>query len=257
MHSAADSDPELQAILARPGYVDLHSHYIPAVDDGVHTRQEGVELCRGLSGIGFGAIVATPHMRTAMFDNERIELQAHFARFQAACGRDEGMPALGLAAEHFCDDVFWARFERGQVLPYPGERAALIELPVDAIPLGLEERVFRMNLKGVRPVLAHPERYAPLYSRTGAIERLLQQGVLPLLDVMSLEGKYGRRPRKAAERMLAEGVYYAACSDAHKPSDVARVAEGIARLRKRVGEAEAEAMLDERPRRILRGEVDR
>jgi len=77
-----------------------------------------------------------------------------------------------------------------------------------------------------------------------------------LLDVMSLVGKYGRRPRHTAERMLEEGAYFAACSDSHRPADVEQVALGIERLEALLGSDEAHALLDDNPRAILRGEVD-
>jgi protein-tyrosine phosphatase len=114
-----------------------------------------------------------------------------------------------------------------------------------------------MQVAGVRPVIAHPERYSPLFDRTvGPLQRLLEMGVPWLLDLMSLEGKYGRRPKRAAERLLEEGAYYAACSDSHRPEDVATVQRAIERLRALVGDEQAHELIAEHPRAILRGEVD-
>jgi protein-tyrosine phosphatase len=162
------------------------------------------------------------------------------------------MPELGLGAEHFCDDVFWERLQQGRALPYPGDAAALLELPPERIPLGLDARLFQMNVRGIRPVLAHPERYAPLFRNTDALEPMLPN-LLPQLDLMSLTGKYGRRPRKAAERMLEEDIYFLACSDCHDPRDVPLVGEAIERLRELVGAAAAQRLLSEHPRAILEG----
>jgi protein-tyrosine phosphatase len=73
---------------------------------------------------------------------------------------------------------------------------------------------------------------------------------------MSLNGHYGRAPMRAAERMLEEGTYFAACTDAHKPEDVPEVARGIERLRELVGAAEATELLSTNPRHILAGTAD-
>jgi len=78
-------------------------------------------------------------------------------------------------------------------------------------------------------------------------------GVLPLLDLMSLTGKYGRSPRRAAERMLDEGVYFAACTDCHKPADVEIVGEALAKLRKIAGDEELHELCAVGPRSILEG----
>ncbi len=238
------------------GFIDLHCHFIPGVDDGVRTFEEGVRLVTGLAAIGYDMVVATPHIRTAMFDNRKPGLEGAFDEFRRLTSDVPGMPALGLGAEHFFDDVFWQLFCDKQALPYTGGKAALVELPQDSFPMRVEERFFEMNVRGIRPVLAHPERYSPLWKRTDPLDPLLEVGVLPLLDVMSLTGKYGRRPRKAAERMVEEGVYYAACSDAHRPGDAEVVGEAIDRLRRLVGEDETYELLSINPRSILEGTVD-
>lgn len=237
------------------GYVDLHCHYLPGLDDGVRTLEEGVALCQGLHRLGYTRVMATPHIRTAMYENRKPALEAAHARFRDATARTAAMPEMGLGAEHYFDDVFWDLFRHGQAVPYTGGKAALVEFPSQRMPLRVDHRLFEMQVRGVRPVIAHPERYPFLFSGTDALDPLLDVGALPLLDIMSLTGRYGRRPRKAAERMLDEGVYFAACSDAHRPADVDTVAEGIARLRSLVGEAEAEALLGDRPQRILDGNV--
>jgi protein-tyrosine phosphatase len=241
------------------GYIDLHCHYLPSVDDGVRSVADGVELLAGLHRIGFDRVVATPHIRTAMFENRAPALRAAYEAllatpaFRAAAS---SLPQTGLAAEHWCDDVFWSLFIAGESLPYPGGFAALIEFPPEQIPRGLEHRFFDMRRKGITPVIAHPERYTPLFGRTQPIEQLLDTGAIALLDLMSLTGRYGSAPKRAAERMLDEGAYYAACSDSHKPQDVELVADAIARLERLVGRDEARELLVDGPASILAGSID-
>lgn len=238
------------------GYVDLHCHYLPGIDDGVRTMDEGLAVLRGLGRLGFATVIATPHIRTAMFDNRKPGLERAYGELVDILGGLEGVPETGLAAEHYCDDVFWELFTSGQAMPYPGGKAALIEFHYEVWPRRVEDRFFEMNLAGVRPVLAHPERYHALFRDTDPIDPFLELGTCALLDIMSLVGRYGRRTQRAAERMLDEGVYYAACSDSHRPSDVELVERAIARLKKLVGAEEAEELLAENPRRILSGDVE-
>ncbi len=238
------------------GYVDLHCHYLPGIDDGVRTLDEGLALLAGLRDLGYETVVATPHIRTAMFDNRRPGLLRAYEELCDIARGVPGLPETGLAAEHYCDDVFWQLFLAGEAMPYPGGKAALVELHYEVWPMRLEERFFEMQVRGVQPVLAHPERYAALFRATDPLDPMLEVGTVALLDVMALVGRYGRASRRAAERMLDEGVYYAACSDAHRPSDVELVAEAIERLRELCGDEEAEELLAENPRRILAGEVE-
>lgn len=234
-------------------YVDLHCHYVPGIDDGVRTVGEGLELCRGLRRAGFAHVVATPHIRTAMFDNRPEDVAAAFGAFRDRAEGEPELPALDHAAEHFCDDVFAAAFAEGRFVAYPGGHAMLLELPSETVPVRLRQLVFQMRLRGVTPVLAHPERYTAVWRSSDELEELVEAGVLPLLDVMALSERYGREPRRAAERLLDDGLYFAACSDAHKPSDVEVVLDAMARLRRLVGREEADELLGEHPRRVLAG----
>lgn len=238
------------------GYVDLHCHYLPAIDDGVRSLEDGVRLLTGLHGLGYDLVVATPHIRTAMFENRRPGIEAAYASFVELVAGVPGLPDTGLGAEHFCDDVFWTLFQTDGAVVYPGGKAALVEFPAEFVPRRVEERFFEMHVRGVRAVLAHPERYPPFFKSTDGLDPILEVGALPLLDVMSLVGKYGRAPQRAAERMLEEGVYYAACTDCHRPGDVEIVGEAVARLERLVGKEEAVELLGENPRRILEGTAE-
>ena len=78
------------------GYICLHVHYLPGIDDGVRDHEEGVRLCKALYALGFAKLVATPHIRTQMFDNRRAELLETFEAFAAQSGDESDMPELGL-----------------------------------------------------------------------------------------------------------------------------------------------------------------
>lgn len=245
------------------GYLDLHSHWVAAIDDGARTTAESVALLAALHGAGFDTVVATPHMRPGMFDNTRDDLQRAYdatvaaideARARGAC---PPLPQIMLSSEHYFDDVVFQRFLEGRALPYPGGRAALIEFPTRAFPFRVEHRLFDLARKAkLRPVLAHPERYEPVWKDPAVLEPLLDGGVVLLLDVASLAGKYGRTPKRSAEELMDRGYYYAACSDAHKAQDVPDVARGIALLEERWGKEEATFLLAEGPRHILEGRVE-
>jgi protein-tyrosine phosphatase len=235
------------------GFIDLHLHYVPGVDDGVRSLEEGLRLCSALKAIGFERLVTTPHIRGGMFDNRREGLQRAFAEFQQAALAAPNMPIVELSAEHHCDALFLELMQADELLPYPGSRAILIEFGYDSLPLNIEQVAFRLAVKRLRPIIAHPERYAPLFRKTDPIDRLLDQDVGLQLDVMALTGKYGRAPRAAAERMLEEGVYTIAASDAHRPEDVVEVGKAIEKLYKRVGDDEAQLLLADNPRCLLEG----
>jgi protein-tyrosine phosphatase len=238
------------------GYIDLHSHWVAGVDDGARTVDDSHELLAALASVGFSVVCATPHMRPGLFDNTAAELRRAYEATSAALVGRPGLPERMLGSEHFFDDVVYGRLVAGDALPYPGGRSALVELPPRGFPARLDHRFADLRRRGLLPVLAHPERYDPVWKDIAVLEPLLDAGAVLLLDVAALAGKYGRAPRKAAEALLEEGYYFAACSDAHKAKDAADVKQGIALLFERAGREEAEFLLIEGPRRILEGRAD-
>ncbi len=235
--------------------IDLHCHPLPGIDDGVRTAEEGVSLLAGLRSLGIETVVATPHVRPGVWDNRQASRAAAHAvlgvALDAARAAGTPLPHLELAGEHMFDDVLRDLLARGEALTYPGGGAALVEFAYDAIPLRIELQLWRMARSGVRPVLAHPERYVPIQQSDERLEELLGAGVWPVLDTMSLVGAYGRRAQAAATRFLAAGKYVAACSDAHKPADVPVLQEALGVLERLVGADGVRRLWVDGPRRVL------
>lgn len=238
----------------RRALIDLHCHFLPGIDDGAPTAADGIAMLEGLKGLGFSRVVATPHMRAGMFDNEKQGLSAAFESFcPLLAGRD--VPAVELSSEHYFDDQVYTRLLKGEALPYPGERAVLLEFYEMDFPPVVEQRLFDLRRRRLLPVIAHPERYRRFWNHPEVLERLVDQGVATLLDCMALIGKYGRRPQRAAEELLESELYSAACTDLHRPADVALVKRSLELLRKRYGQKEVDFLFVEGPTALLRGQT--
>ncbi len=247
MTSAPSPQPPPNGV--QTGYIDLHCHCVPGVDDGVRTHEEASELLLGLASLGFGQVVATPHMRPGLFDNTRVQLEAAFSELHPSAR----WPALTLACEHYFDGVVFERLLQGNGLPYPGARAVLLEFYDCTFETTVQHRLAQLNRRRMRPVIAHPERYPKLAASPQHVERLLDVGAVLLLDIASLVGHYGRAPRRAAERLLDAGFYAAACSDAHRPRDLPVIAQALDLLAARYGAEEQQRLLCDGPRAILDG----
>ena len=235
------------------GYVDLHCHFIPGIDDGAPTAADGVAMLERLMALGFDTVVATPHMRPGMFDNRREDLEAAFGGFTKSLDGLVPLPRLELSSEHYFDNVVFGRLMDGEGLPYPGSHAVLLEFyEIDFPPL-VEHRLFDLRVRKLLPVIAHPERYRCLWTAPEILERLVDQGTAALLDTAALVGKYGKRPQRCAEELLERGLYHAACSDAHRPDDLTEVAAGMKWIENHYGAAEIEFLFREGPTQLLSG----
>lgn len=234
--------------------IDLHCHFLPGIDDGAPSAADGVAMLEGLAALGFRQVVATPHMRPGMFDNERQGLRDAYERFVPLL-EGRAVPQTALSSEHYFDERVYNRLLNGEALPYPGGRAALLEFYEIDFPPVIEQRLFDLRRRRILPVIAHPERYRKFWEQPEALQRLIDQGVATLLDCMALVGKYGRRPQRAAEELLERELYHAACTDLHRPGDCSTVAESLRVIQKRYGEEELDFLFRDGPSALLQGRL--
>jgi protein-tyrosine phosphatase len=192
-------------------------------------------------------------MRPGLFDNTADALRQAFARAESELENVAHLPRRELSCEHFFDDLVFARLCSGQGLPYPGGAAVLLEFYESSFPPRVDQLLSQLRRQGMTPVIAHPERYRVLWEQPAILDRLLDLGAVALLDLGALVGKYGRQPRRCAEALLERGAYHAACSDAHRPSDLSEVGQGMELIIERYGAGELQALLRDGPLEILSG----
>lgn len=234
------------------GFVDLHTHVLPGLDDGAGDRAASMAMIAGLTKLGFDTVCATPHQKAGQFLPSAEAIAVAYQETQTAVRQAGVAVELRLAAENMWDSVFFERFSAGVIPSYPSGNSFLVEFPVQELPAGVLDHVFSLRAKGKLPVIAHPERYEPLWRTPAMTARLAAQCAL-VVDLGAVAGYHGRRQAKAARAMLKDGLAHAVASDSHSPEDVRTAAEGIAWIRKKLGEAAVTRLLDDNPRKILAG----
>lgn len=236
------------------GFVDLHAHVLPALDDGVKSLAEAVEVVSLLGRIGFTAVYCTPHQKVGSWVPSAESITAARDAVAGALAAGSIAVELALGAENFWDELFVQRCADGAVPSYTGERAFLVEVSPVNPPIKLEEQLFRLRTRGALPVLAHPERYHGLCRQPERLEAIGRTAAL-LVDVAALAGAHGPRAAEAARWLVTDGLAHACASDVHSADDARAAEAGIQWLRKRLGEGAVQRLLDENPRRILQGDL--
>lgn len=197
--------------------IDLHSHVLPGLDDGVRTIEASLELLRAAAGDGIDRIAATPHVRED-YPTTPGEMELRLAEVCGAA-REAAIPVeilgggeLDLAFAARLDDDDLRRFGLGG-----NPTLLLLEFPYLGWPLPLADLVFDLQLRGYRIVLAHPERNADVQLDPERLRPLVDNGVAVQLTAASLDGRLGGAPRAAARRLLDARLAHLVGSDAHAP----------------------------------------
>ena len=241
------------------GFIDLHSHVLPGLDDGARALEDSLQMLALLGRIGFEVVYATPHQKVGSWVPASTIIDDAHAQLHAAL--PPGAPELRLGAENMWDELFLERSVERSIPGYrvagsalPPAKAFLFELPVSVMPPRVEERLFAIRRGGPLPVMAHPERYMALWDHPERFEALAQRCAL-VVDLAALDGAHGVKQCKIARWLVEQRLAHAAASDAHEPGDVRLAAAGIAWIGKRLGAAEVTRLLDAGPRQILNGEL--
>ena len=235
-------------------FVDLHAHYLPALDDGATSREMSLEMVRAIAALGFTNLYATPHQRSGMFLPSHDAIASAFATVSADVAAGNVPVQLGLGAENFWDGVLHDRLRERSVPAYGGGPAFLFEVNPQFMPVGLDNELFQLRVDGFLPVMAHPERYVAVQRDVTLAERLGRHAVM-MIDLGALDGAHGRAEMKTARKLVQEGLAHAAASDIHRPGDAKGIAAGMVWIRKQLGQHGLEQMLAENTRRLLTGEM--
>ncbi len=239
------------------GLVDLHLHLLPGIDDGARSLHDTLAMARVFHALGYTALAPSPHARGEYASVDRALCLARLDEVRAALAA-EGQPlALHVNAEnYFLEPTLFEALAAGTPRTLGGGRVLLVEAPYQGPVPMLGDMIFRMKLKGVTPLIAHPERCFE-FEKKGRAAELVGQGALLQLDLGALLGRYGKTAEKLARRFLDEGLYAVAASDLHSPVGAEQwLSEALRALEKAVGARAFSSLVRERPTKLLAGQVD-
>ncbi len=236
------------------GFVDLHCHLLPGVDDGAQTLEDSLEMARALVDLGFSTVAPSPHARPEYAPVELAKARLGELR-EALAAAAIPLTLAANAENYFLEDRFLENLGTAAARTLGAGAYVLVEAPYTSPVPALTEIIFRAKLKGVTALIAHPERCFE-FERKGRAAEAVNAGALLQLDVGSLVGKYGAGAKKLARAFLDEGLYAVGATDLHGPN-AARdwLGKALAELKSRAGEQAYVAMLRDSPAALLRGET--
>lgn len=233
-------------------FVDLHSHVLYGLDDGAPDEATTVAMLEGLATLGIGEQCVTPHQRAGQYMPSWDRIEATLAAVERL--RRPNHPTLRLGAENMWDDVFIARLAANQIPGYRNSCAFLVEIPPPLLPPGMIDHLFKLCIQRKVPVLAHPERYQPLWNDDD-LARSLRRVCAFVVDLGAVAGFHGKRETRAARHLLETGLACGVATDLHQIGDLQQAAAGLAWIDKKLGHATVVRLFDHAPRVILAGEL--
>ena len=148
------SSPILQPIDFSVVRVDIHSHLIPAIDDGAKDLDDSISIIKDLKNQGFSKIITTPHIMSDLYKNTPETINSGLEILKKRLTKDNIEIDISVAAEYYVDYDFEQRIGNEKFMTF-GEKYILIEFSFLESPRNMFDIIFKLQLEGYIIVLAH------------------------------------------------------------------------------------------------------
>lgn len=231
---------------------DLHCHLLPSIDDGAPSLDVALEMSRIQVDQGVETVACTPHILPGLYHNTGQDIVERVEKLRMELAAAQIPLTLVAGADNHVTANFVGQLDDGHLLSIGQSRYVLVEPPHHVAPVRLEDVFFDLLLADYTPVLTHPERLTWIETKYDLVTELADKGVWMQITSGSLLGRFGKRAKYWAERMICEGRAHILASDAHnckrRPPDLGRGARAAEAL---IGADEAHLLVVTRPAAVL------
>ncbi len=197
-------------------FVDIHSHFLPNIDDGSVSMDESVALLRRMHGYGIKNIICTPHVMESVWENTSETIQRQLDALNSHLKSIEFTDITIHAAAEYMLDANFDHLLKTEKLRTLKENYILVELSFISAPVNLYETLFNIQIAGYKPVLAHPERYSYFHNSMEEYLKLKAAGCLFQMNLLSLSNYYGPKVHAVAIDLLKQQLIDFTGTDTHK-----------------------------------------
>ena len=197
------------------GFIDIHNHILPGIDDGAQTVEESVDLIKGFSEFGVNNFIATPHIMHNYYPNTTETINKSLELLKNGLLKNDLRDiSITAAAEHMIDANFESILENKEMMVM-GKNYLLVEMSYLQASINFDEAIQKIASERYFPILAHPERYVYLHNKMSTYKKYKERGILLQLNILSLSEFYGREVQQTALKLLNDGLVDFIASDVH------------------------------------------
>lgn len=234
------------------GYIDIHCHIIPHVDDGARSSTQALRIIDIAYKNGIRGMIATPHYEVGKYDGNKEEIEKNFNKIKNLIARKYPDFELYLGNEIFYSYGVVENLEAGNIFTLADSNYVLVEFSPNDKYKHISNSLYELVNNGYTPILAHAERYEEVMADMDNIEKLVDAGIYIQINAHTLAGKYGRGMRRKVVKMIKNDLVHFIATDSH--SDGHRspdLEECIRYLIKKTDEETVEKLLSVNPRKVL------
>ncbi|WP_411334081.1 tyrosine-protein phosphatase [Metabacillus indicus] len=195
--------------------IDIHSHILPGVDDGAATAEEAIQIAKAAVKEGITTIIATPHHQNGKYINGKQSILKNVELLNTLL-RNETIPLTILPGQETrIHGDLMNELETDVILPLNHTNYIFIELPSGHVPRYTEQMLYDVQLKGLTPIIVHPERNAEFIENPDLLYKLVSKGTLTQITSSSITGHFGKNIKKFTLQLVEAQLAHFLASDVH------------------------------------------
>lgn len=234
-------------------YVDIHSHILYGIDDGSKSLEESKEIIKQHIEMGFKDIVVTPHY---IENSDYITNNEEKEKILKTLKKEFNDINLYLGNEVFINNNIEELLNNNEISTINGSKYLLIELPLHNKIKNATDIIYELRIKGIIPIIAHPERYEFVQKNPDSVDELIEEGAILQSNYGSIIGVYGEHAKKTMKKLLKKNVISVLATDIHFPNN--KIYLNMDTIRKKLTKIISEEKLKEltilNPKKIINNE---
>ncbi len=199
--------------------IDIHCHILPNIDDGSKDIGTSLAMAREAASEGITQIIATPHHRNGHYTNTKSEIISYVQVLNNEIKQAQIPISILPGQETRINGEMVEDYEKGELLTLNDtERYLFVELPSNDVPRYTKQLLFDLRLKGITPIIVHPERNRAIIENPNRLYRLVRDGVLTQVTASSITGGFGKKIKNFTLELIEHSLTHFVASDAHNLS---------------------------------------
>lgn len=197
--------------------IDIHSHIINEIDDGSRSIEMTIDMLKKAEQSGTTDIIATPHFMRGRFEVEYRDVVKKVEELKDIAKENNININIYAGQEVYFSKNILNYYNDKMIGTINNTKYMLIEFPM--LEFNIDEAIniiYELQIRGITPVIAHPERYRQFIKDPSLINALIKEGMLFQLNAGSIAGGFGKDVKKTATKYLEDNIYSFIGSDGHR-----------------------------------------
>lgn len=232
--------------------IDMHSHFLPQIDDGSRNVEETFQMIKEARKAGFTAIVSTSHYISDTYEFNKEERREIINAISSNLSKEDIDIKLYNGAEVYIDVDIIEKIKNETIPKINNSKYLLIELPMQTQMLSADDIIHTILSNNIVPIIAHPERYKYVQDNPNILIDYIEKGVLFQANFASIIGYYGNSAKKTVIKLLKNDMIHCLGTDCHRAGSIyTNMNKIIEHLNKILPKKEIEKLTVTNPMKII------